>query len=305
MQLNVNRNRRLWLSLSSGFIVLGLIAMAVSWATIGSPLRLGIDFTGGTLLQMRFPSAQVVPDPAKVRGALEQRNLANSIIQKAGDQEILIRTKPLGQTERLALQDELKKDLGAFSLERVETVGPTLGKELFTNGILALLLAFLGITVYISFRFQADYAIFALVALLHDVLVTMGFFAILGLVFKTEVDSLFVVALLTIIGFSVNDTVVVYDRIRENLKFISRKKAFREIVDESVNQTLARSINTSLTALLTLFALLIFGGQTIHDFALALIVGFLSGTYSSIFNASILLTWWRERKGAKSQTAEA
>jgi preprotein translocase subunit SecF len=192
-----------------------------------------------------------------------------------------------------------------FSLERVETVGPTLGRELFTNGVLALLLAFLGITVYISFRFQADYAIFALVALVHDVLVTMGFFAILGLVFKTEVDSLFVVALLTIIGFSVNDTVVVYDRIRENLKFISRKKAFREIVDESVNQTLARSINTSLTALLTLFALFIFGGQTIHDFALALIVGFLSGTYSSIFNASILLTWWRERKGAKSQTAEA
>jgi preprotein translocase subunit SecF len=305
MQLNVNRNRTLWLSLSSGFIALGLIAMAISWATIGSPLRLGIDFTGGTLLQMRFPSAQVVPDPAKVREALEKRDLANSIIQKSGEEEILIRTKPLGQKERLALQDELKKDLGVFSLERVETVGPTLGRELFTNGVLALLLAFLGITVYISFRFQADYAIFALVALVHDVLVTMGFFAILGLVFKTEVDSLFVVALLTIIGFSVNDTVVVYDRIRENLKFISRKKAFREIVDESVNQTLARSINTSLTALLTLFALFIFGGQTIHDFALALIVGFLSGTYSSIFNASILLTWWRERKGAKSQTAEA
>jgi preprotein translocase subunit SecF len=305
MQLNVNRNRALWLSLSSGFIAIGLIAMAISWATIGSPLRLGIDFTGGTLLQMRFPSAQLVPDPSKVREALGQRDLANSIIQKAGEEEILIRTKPLAQNERLALQEELKKDLGVFTLERVEVVGPTLGKELFTNGILALLLAFLGITVYISFRFQTDYAIFALVALVHDVLVTMGFFAILGLVFKTEVDSLFVVALLTIIGFSVNDTVVVYDRIRENLKFISRKKAFREIVDESVNQTLARSINTSLTALLTLFALYIFGGQTIHDFALALIVGFMSGTYSSIFNASILLTWWRERKGAKPQTAEA
>ncbi len=305
MQLNVNRNRTLWLSLSSGFIAIGLIAMAISWATIGSPLRLGIDFTGGTLLQMRFPSAQLVPDPSKVREALGQRDLANSIIQKAGEEEILIRTKPLAQNERLALQEELKKDLGTFTLERVEVVGPTLGKELFTNGILALLLAFLGITVYISFRFQTDYAIFALVALVHDVLVTMGFFAILGLVFKTEVDSLFVVALLTIIGFSVNDTVVVYDRIRENLKFISRKKAFREIVDESVNQTLARSINTSLTALLTLFALYIFGGQTIHDFALALIVGFMSGTYSSIFNASILLTWWRERKGAKPQTAEA
>jgi preprotein translocase subunit SecF len=305
MQLNVNRNRRLWLSLSSGFIVAGLIAMAISWATLGSPLRLGIDFTGGTLLQMRFPSAQAVPDPAKVREALEKKNLAGSIIQKSGKEEILVRTKPLEQKERLALQEELKKDLGSFSLQRVETVGPTLGKELLTNGILALLLAFLGITIYISFRFQTDYAIFALVALVHDVLVTMGVFAILGLVFKIEVDSLFVVALLTIIGFSVNDTVVVYDRIRENLKFISRKKAFREIVDESVNQTLARSINTSLTALLTLFALLIFGGQTIHDFALALIVGFVSGTYSSIFNASILLTWWRERKGAKSQTVEA
>ncbi len=304
MQLNVNRNRRLWLSLSSGFIVAGLIAMAISWATLGSPLRLGIDFTGGTLLQMRFPSAQLVPDTAKVREALEKKNLAGSIIQKSGEEEILVRTKPLEQAERLALQEELKKDLGSFSLQRVETVGPTLGKELFTNGILALLLAFLGITIYISFRFQTDYAIFALVALLHDVLVTMGVFAILGLVFKVEVDSLFVVALLTIIGFSVNDTVVVYDRIRENLKFISRKKAFREIVDESVNQTLARSINTSLTALLTLFALLIFGGQTVHDFALALIVGFVSGTYSSIFNASILLTWWRERKGAKSQTVE-
>lgn len=148
--------------------------------------------------------------------------------------------------------------------------------------------------VYLSFRFQLDYAVFAIIALFHDVLVTVGIFAILGLVLKVEVDSLFIVALLTIVGFSVNDTVVIYDRIRETIQ-INSDRPINDIVDDAVNQTLARSINTTLTTLLPLIAIFLLGGETLKYFALALIIGFVAGAYSSIFIASTLLALWRER----------
>jgi preprotein translocase subunit SecF len=167
---------------------------------------------------------------------------------------------------------------------------------LFTSGLLALLLSFAGITVYLTFRFQLDYAFFAFVALFHDVLVTLGVFSFLGLVQGVEVDSLFVVALLTIIGFSVNDTVVIYDRVREVIK-LNPGQSIDQIVDDAVMQTLGRSINTTFTTLLTLFSIFLFGGETLKYFALALIVGFIAGSYSSIFIASTLLAWWRSRTG--------
>ncbi|MEO1181064.1 MAG: protein translocase subunit SecF, partial [Cyanobacteria bacterium J06636_28] len=176
---------------------------------------------------------------------------------------------------------------------------PTLGKQLLIAGLLSLLVAFAGITVYLSLRFKFDYALLALLALMHDVIITLGIFSILGLVLGYEADSLFIVALLTIVGFSVNDTVVIYDRIRENFKLMP-DQGVDKIVNEAVNQTLGRSINTTMTTVLPLLAIVFFGGDTLKFFALALIIGFLAGAYSSIFIASTLLAWWRS--GSNSNT---
>jgi preprotein translocase subunit SecF len=167
------------------------------------------------------------------------------------------------------------------------------------SGILAVLISFGLIVVYLTLRFQLDYAVFAILALLHDVVLTMGLFALLGLTVGMEVDSLFVVALLTIIGFSVNDTVVIYDRIRENRRMISRKVSFAEVVNLSLNQTFARSFNTTLTTMLPLLAIAVLGGATLKGFAIALLVGFALGVYSSIFIASPLLVWWRQQRSAR------
>lgn len=302
MELKISKTKNLYFALSAALIVAGLIAMVISWITLGAPLRLGLDFTGGTLVQLRFsPKAPAIE---AVRPVVEKQ-LGITNIQQIGDQNIAIRTRSLSTDERTKLQEQLRASLGKFESERIETVGPTIGQELLTNGLLALGLSLVGILAYLAFRFQFDYAICASIALFHDVLVLLGIFSILGLLFGVEVDTLFVVALLTVVGFSVQDTVVVYDRIRENLKFQSRKKTFPDIVDDSVNQTLVRSINTTVTAQLVLLPLAIFGGETIRLFALALIVGFLSGTYSSIFNASALLIWWRERKTTAPVTAKA
>jgi preprotein translocase subunit SecF len=306
MELDVVGKKNLWLSISGGIIILGILAMIYSTVTIGTPFRLGIDFTGGVLLELKFEKK--VPSVAAVREILEQKNLGNSSIQtlstgKVAD-EIQIRTKPLTQEERLALQDLLKAKLGNFTIRRLETVGPTLGQELFFNSSVAVLVTLVAIAVYVGIRFQSDYATFALVAMLHDVLVLLGFFSVMGIFFNVEIDSLSIVALLTVIGFSITDTVVVYDRIRENMKFVSRKKSFGEIVNSAVNQTFGRSINTSLTALMTLFALFFFGGVTLKDFSLALIVGFSAGAYSSIFNASVLLVVWRDYQSAKALKAK-
>lgn len=305
MKIEVAQSKYKWFALSGAIIGIGLIAMVISMFAFGSPLKLGLDFTGGTLIQLNFPKA---PEESKVRSAISAENLPGTVIQKVGDKGIAIRTKRLSEDERIKLQDKLKSELGAFTVERVESVGPILGQELLVSGLLALVVSLAGILIYLAFRFQLDYAVCASLALFHDVLIMMGVFSILGLVFGTEVDALFVVAMLTIIGFSVQDTVVVYDRVRENLQFISRKKPFAEIVNDSVNQTLARSINTTVTVLLVLVPLYIFGGTTLRDFAFALIVGFIIGAYSSIFTASALLIWWRERNTTStppSQKAKA
>jgi preprotein translocase subunit SecF len=231
---------------------------------------------------------------------MAQQGLGNSTIQVAGnDQQALsISTTALDVDQRTTLLKALEEKLGAFdpSKTQINTVGPTLGRQIFTSGMIALLVSFAGIMVYLSLRFQFDYAVFAIVALFHDVLVTVGFFAILGLVFGIEVDSLFIVSLLTIVGFSVNDTVVIYDRIRETIQ-TNPNRHINDIVDDAVNQTLTRSINTTMTTLLSLVAIFFFGGETLKYFALALIIGFVMGAYSSIFIASTLLALWRVVSG--------
>jgi preprotein translocase subunit SecF len=311
MRLVLSKQRSLWWTVSVVFILTGLVAMVISWFTIQAPLRPGLDFVGGTRIQLERDCTQVnVCDKPiaieDVRSILSEAGLGNSSLQLlTGAQQsgVSIRTEPLDEQRRSDLEAKLNAKLGPFdkTKNKIDTVGPTLGQQLLTFGLIALLVSFAGITLYMSVRFQLDYAFWAIVALFHDILITVGVFAILGLTLGVEVDSLFIVALLTIIGFSVNDTVVIYDRVRENLQ-LNPDLPISDIVDIAVNQTLARSINTSLTALLPLVAIFIFGGETLKYFALALIVGFIAGAYSSIFIASTLLVWWRERQG-KTSTA--
>jgi preprotein translocase subunit SecF len=303
MKLNVIKKRSLWWTISAAIILAGIISMVISTATLGSPLRLGLDFVGGTRLQYELdcskPGNCDKPiDITTVRQVMEAEGLGNSSIQILGEkqQALTIRTKNLNVEQRTKLQDTLSQKIGAFDPKTIQndTVGPTLGRQLFSSGLLAIILSFAGILIYLSFRFQFDYAFFAFVALFHDVLITTGMFSILGLVAGIEIDSLFVVGILTIIGFSVNDTVVIYDRVREVIK-LNPEQDIDQVVEDAVNQTLTRSINTTLTVLLTLFSIFLFGGETLKNFALCLIIGFTAGAYSSIFIASTLLAWWRER----------
>ena len=307
MRLNINKARGTWWTISCVIILSGIISMVISSLNpnIKAPLRPSLDFIGGTRLQLvrdcgKIGNCDQPIDINVVREVAKSQGLGDSSIQLVSEngQEngITIRTKKLEAEQRINLQNALSEKIGAFDPQKNQddSVGATLGKELFTSGVLALIVSFIGITIYMAVRFQWDYAVFAIVALFHDILITTGVFSILGLVFGVEVDSLFIVALLTITGFSVNDTVVIYDRIRETIK-LHPEQPIADIVDDAVNQTLSRSINTTLTTLLTLTAIFFFGGETLHNFSLALIVGFTMGAYSSIFIASTLLIWWRER----------
>ncbi|MBC1222814.1 protein translocase subunit SecF [Nostoc sp. UCD121] len=311
MKLSINKSRSLWWTISSAIILAGIISMVISWQNpnIKAPLRPSLDFIGGTRLQFerdctKLGNCDQPIDINVVREVAKAQGLGDSSIQIVADRGtgaengILIRTKNLTGDQRSNLENALSEKVGTFDEQKnqFDSVGPTLGQELFTSGVIALIVSFAGIIVYLTFRFQLDYAVFAIVALLHDVFITAGIFSIFGLVFGTEVDSLFIVALLTITGFSVNDTVVIYDRIRETLK-TNPNRAIADIVDDAVNQTLGRSINTTFTTMLSLFAIFLFGGETLKNFALALIIGFTAGAYSSIFIASTLLTLWRERNG--------
>ena len=308
MKFSVNKQRNLWWGISLVLILASLISMLVSWQQINAPLRPGLDFIGGTRLQLERDctiagNCDRKIDLAAVRQIAADQGLGNSTIQlvdkdrNSNNQILSIRTKNLSGEERTKLQDALSQAIGTLDLEasQNDTVGPTIGRQLLSSGLLALIVSFAGIIIYLSFRFELDYAIFAIVALFHDVLITAGAFSVLGLVQGVEVDSLFIVSLLTITGFSVNDTVVIYDRIREVVK-LNPDQPIKEIVDDAVNQTLTRSINTTLTVLLTLFSIFLFGGETLKNFALALIIGFTLGAYSSIFIASTLLSLWRETR---------
>lgn len=299
MKLNVIKRQKLWWSISLVAAIASIAAMVISFATLGAPLRPGLDFIGGTRLQLELDCA--IPnncdrpiETATVREVLDSQGLGNSSIQVIEKYTLSLRTKTLDVEERTNLQTALNEKVGKFDSQttQIDTVGPTVGQELFRAGFLALIVSFAGIIIYLTFRFQFDYAFFAILALFHDVFITAGVFAVLGLVAGIEIDSLFMVSLLTTIGFSVNDTVVIYDRIRENLEK-TPERDIKDIVSDSVDQTLARSINTTLTTLLPLVAIFLFGGETLKYFALALIVGFTLGAYSSIFIASTLLGWWR------------
>ncbi|MEO1095799.1 MAG: protein translocase subunit SecF [Cyanobacteria bacterium J06638_28] len=313
MKLNIIQQRSFWWLISGLALLASLIGMILCWQQFGAPLRPGLDFVGGTRLQVTrncaIADCSTPIDPGDIRALLANQGLETSVLQISGDdgQSISIRTRNLDIDEESALRDALEETAGPLDSQatQIDSVGPLIGRQLFASGLLALIVSFAGIVAYLSLRFQLDYAILAILALVHDVVITMGLFAWFGLLLQVEVNSLFIVALLTIVGFSVNDTVVIYDRIRESIK-LHPERHIDALVDEGVNQTLTRSINTTLTTVLTLAAIVLFGGETLKFFALALIVGFLSGAYSSIFIASTLLAWWRVRSGrAITGTLEA
>jgi preprotein translocase subunit SecF len=305
MRLHIIKQQRIWWGISLGAVLLSLGAMALSCQQFGAPIRPGLDFVGGTRLQVALACAQTESctaeaaiDEAQVQDILQRQGIDGATVQVVENYTVSIRTKTLSPEARTQIQAALNAEVGEFDARtlQIDTVGPSIGAELLEAGIKALMVSFFGIIVYLSFRFQFDYAVFAILALFHDALIASGVFAVLGLTVGNEIDSLFLVALLTIIGFSVNDTVVIYDRIRENRKQLDGQIPVTEIVEDSVNQTLARSINTSITTTLPLIAIFLFGGETLKFFALALIVGFVAGSYSSIFVASSLLAWWWQRQ---------
>lgn len=310
IHVDIVKYRWIWIGISLAITIPGIIGIILSLVQFHAPLKPGIDFTGGSILQYQFEKPVTLD---QVRHVLEKAGFEGSQVQQAsvsGGEAIVMRTRAIeSEEEKHKLDDTLKADLGSFKALSVDKVSATVGPELLTAGLVALIVTFGMMVAYISYRFMFDYAVCAIIALLHDVVVLCGFFAILGLVIGTEVDSLFISAVLTVIGFSVHDTIVVFDRVRENAKYVGSKatnaqgeeyrKTFGDVANDSVNQTLARSLYTSLTVVITLSALYFLGGVTTKDFVLAMLIGIISGTYSSIFNASCLLVWWRELKATK------
>ncbi len=294
--------RRLWYTLSGVVFAASIIGILLFG------LRLGIDFTGGTMMEISFAAA--VPSNDEVLKVLEPFHLGPVTLQPLGERSKILRLKPVEEFERAKIYtaiasafDPEKK--GAVNLERTEAIGPVLGSELRSKTIEALVLAILAILLYITYAFRKasrpvkswKYGIAAIIALFHDVLIPVGLFAYLGRFAGVEVDSSIVTAILTVMGFSVHDTIVVFDRIRERLQ--SSKEDFATVVNQSINQTIVRSINTSLTAFLALLSVYLFGGTSTKDFVLAMMVGIIVGTYSSIFIASpLLVSWyqWTKRK---------
>ncbi|KKS13416.1 protein-export membrane protein SecF [Candidatus Daviesbacteria bacterium RIFOXYD1_FULL_41_10] len=264
-------------------------------------LNLGVDFTGGALLEYKFERSI---NKDNLHEKIVKQNIEVSSIADSGNNTYIIKTKPVDGQKILEVKKELEKDFGKAEEVRVENIGPIIGAETTRNAFLAVIVASFAIIIYLALSFRKvpkpasslRFGITAVIALLHDVLVLVGVFSLLGHFLKVEVDVLFVTATLTVIGFSVHDTIVVFDRIRENLpKHLSRR--FEEVANISITQTLARSLNTSLTVVFVLLALLLFGGETIRWFVVALLVGIVSGTYSSIFNATALLVLWEEKLG--------
>lgn len=353
--IDIIKHRILYLAVSALLLIPGIVFMGlmIGQSPSHSPLKLGIDFTGGTIMEYAFKKPLSLNDANTIRAVFDEAGYTGTVVQLKDANTTLaqkestetatnepiaevaketkpeaannpqidttheevtdtsadgwagvasIRSKQIKGTDHSTIQQRLTEKLGELTLLQKNSIGPTLAGELLTNGLMALVFAYVLIVGYLTFRFQFDYAVCAIIALLHDTLFVFGVFAALGYFFHLEVDSLFVTAILTVIGFSVHDTIVVFDRIRENERLLySKKLPFHTIANLSVNQTLARSINTSITTLLPLFTLYFFGGETTKTFILAIILGVVVGTYSSICVASLVLAWWRHREAPSGQ----
>ncbi len=296
-KLDIAGRSKLWFAISTVIIVAGLICMF----TRG--FNFGIDFTGGTIIDLKFERPVAI---AEVRTSLAKFGLEGSQIQLTGAESgvteaenVMIRTTDMEEAQRKEVMAAIKNDVGNYDVLREEKVGATIGGELITNAVLALVVSWALIIAYVAYRFEWRFGVAAVLALVHDILIVLAVFSFTG----RQIDSSFIAALLTIVGYSINDTIVIFDRIRENLKLHFRRGGdVNKLVNTSVFQTLTRSLYTVFTVMFTTFALYFFGGETTKDFAFALLIGFGSGCYSSIFIASPL--WVTLRKlGDKKKAA--
>ncbi len=303
--LNIIQKRKIWLTLSSIAVMLSIIFL-ILWG-----LNLGIDFTGGGLLEVKYNKDRI--SVGEMQEKLSDLDLKSLIVQPVGEQNMILRFQNINEEKHQEILNRLNNiDTATASASgtqsliveelRFDSVGPTIGAELKSKSVTAMIVVLIAIILYIAWAFRKvskpvaswKYGISAIIALFHDVIITLGVFAVLGHFYGIEVTSAFVAAILTVLGYSVNDTIVVFDRIRENLP--KSNDDFENTINISVNQTIKRSINTSLTTLLVLLAVLFWGGGSIRDFVLALSIGVFVGTYSSIFLASPTLVVWEKMK---------
>ena len=289
-KFDIAGHRKIWFLISLVLIIPGFICMGVRG------FNFGIDFTGGTIMDLRFEQPVTLSD---VRSSLAKYDLDGSTIQLSGaesgiesSENVMIRTVDLEENQRKEVMASLTQDVGSYTVLREEKVGATIGGELITNAVLALVISWALIILYVAYRFEWRFGVSAVLALIHDIIIVLAVFSFT----QRQIDSSFIAALLTIVGYSINDTIVIFDRIRENLKLHFRRGGdIDELVNRSIYQTLTRSLYTVFTVLFTTFALYWFGGETTKDFAFALLVGFASGCYSSIFIASQLWIELRNR----------
>ena len=289
-KFDIAGHRKIWFLISLLLIIPGFICMGMRG------FNFGIDFTGGTIIDLRFEQPVTLSD---VRSSLAKYDLDGSTIQLAGaesgiesSENVMIRTVDLEENQRKEVMASLTQDVGPYTVLREEKVGATIGGELITNAVLALVISWALIILYVAYRFEWRFGVSAVLALIHDIIIVLAVFSFT----QRQIDSSFIAALVTIVGYSINDTIVIFDRIRENLKLHFRRGGdVNELVNTSIYQTLTRSLYTVFTVLFTTFALYWFGGETTKDFAFALLVGFASGCYSSIFIASQLWIELRNR----------
>ncbi len=303
--MNIIKNRYLYFFISLLIIVPGIIFMGLNWAkSKQGPLPLGIDFRGGSLLEVQFEGAR--PAAGEITALYEEFSTADQplidpIVQPLGEDAFSIRSKVMTDETKGQMVAEMESRFGSkVTVLNFTSVSASVGAEVTGAAGIAILMAAVAILLYIWWAFRSvehayRYGTAAIIAMLHDVFVVLGAEAILGYFLGWEADALFLTALLTVIGFSVHDTIVVFDRVREN-SHIYRRVEYETMVNHSIVQTLDRSINTQLTVMLTLFALALFGGDSIRHFVIILLVGILSGTYSSIFNAAPILVVWENRE---------
>ena len=290
MNFNIAGKSKVWFTIAIIVMMLSITSVAVRG------FNLGIDFTGGTIIDLKFNKEVSVE---QVRGVLKEFSLENSVIQLAGAEgktearNVVIRTYALeDDQQRIEIMKNLETEVAPYELLRMEKVGATIGGELTQQAGIAMLVSWLLMIAYITLRFEINFAIAAIICLIQDVMIVLGFFALT----QAEIDSSFVAALLTVVGYSINGTIVIFDRIRENLKSYRKTDGLLSLVNNSINQTMTRSIYTVITVLFATVSLYVFGGDTLKNFAMAMTVGFVSGTFTSIFLASSLWMFFRNRK---------
>jgi len=301
VSFSITKNTRLWFAFSGILVFVSLVLL------ITPSLKLGIDFTGGTLIEMVFEEdaqKETLDMALRTFGVEEEINIGIPVIQKTKTGGFIVRIKDITNEQHLALQDHIRTEVGSFTEKRFTTIGPTVGNTLKVRSIWALITAAIVMVLYIAFAFRNiprklnpwKFGIIAVIALVHDIVITLGVFVLVGQFTTFEVNTLFISALLIILGYSVNDTIVIFDRVRENVFHQERSDSFAEVAERGLRQSIARSINTSLSTLIPLFALFFLGSESIRWFVLTLIVGLAIGTYSSLFLATPLLVFWRKKK---------